>query len=309
MNKYHVEEITRRPEMQDFVTKWHYSAVLPRQTKLCIGGFRDMDLKAAVSFGWGTRPLHTIRKLFPSLGVKDYLDIGKMCLENDEPKNSESMFLSQAIRILKIKRPDVKVLFTWADAMWGKPGYIYQASNFLYGGHIWTDVYRTADGKRLHPLQLQSERRLRGLPIAHRTQRPSWAEMQELGWRHYFGKQFRYVNFLCPLAERSRLLQESPFGWNTNYPKDKDCEWKIQTEIGRIACEKPQFTSAWSRVRSVARKIVRLLGALKFIFSKQRGLSPCATNSQTGPKTRAEFHRARRLAWQGLRTKMGRVGD
>jgi len=246
LSRYHVQKITLG-EMREFVNKWHYSCVMPRQTKLCLGGFREddpLEMKAAISFGWGSRPLHTIRKLFPSLASKDYLDIGKMCLENDEPKNSESLFLAQSIKVLRKEFPDIKVLFTWADAMWGKPGYIYQASNFLYGGFIWTDVYMTAEGKRLHPLQLQSERRARGADTTQRTQRPSLEEQKEKGWKHYFGKQFRYVRFLCSNEEKEALLKESTEKWTAKYPKDKDCEWKIQTDSGRISCPKPDFTSA-----------------------------------------------------------------
>jgi hypothetical protein len=245
--RYDVREISRQ-QMQEFVNKWHYSCVMPRQTKLYLGGVRQDDIsgdiKAAISFGWGSRPLHTIRKLFPSLTTKDYLDIGKMCMEDNEPKNSESMFLAQAIKILKKKHPEIKLLFTWADGMWGKPGYIYQASNFLYGGYIWTDVYMTPEGKRLHPLQLQAERRARGAEIIARTQRPSLELQREMGWKHYFGKQFRYIRFLCSDTEKKRLLKESTETWTTNYPKDKDCEWKVQTENGRILCPKPDFTAA-----------------------------------------------------------------
>ncbi len=245
--QYDVRKISRE-KMQSFVNKWHYSCVMPRQTKLCLGGYRKDefgDMRAAVSFGWGSRPLHTIRKLFPSLTSEDYLDIGKLCMDDDEPHNSESIFLARAIKILKKEQPQIKLLFTWADAMWGKPGYIYQASNFLYGGYIWTDVYMTNEGKRLHPLQLQAERRARGAEIIGRTQRPSLAEQRDRGWKHYFGKQFRYVRFLCSDAEKTRLLAESTEKWRTEYPKDKDCEWKIQTENGRVSCPKPNFAGAY----------------------------------------------------------------
>lgn len=246
LSRYHVEQITLG-EMREFANKWHYSCVMPRQTKLCLGGFRKddpLEMRAAISFGWGSRPLHTIRKLFPSLVSEDYLDIGKLCLEDGEPKNSESLFLARSIKGLKKKFPDIKVLFTWADGMWGKPGYIYQASNFLYGGFIWTDVYMTAEGKRLHPLQLQAERRARGADTTQRTQRPSFEEQKEKGWRHYFGKQFRYVRFLCSDKEKKALLEESTVKWTIKYPKDMDCEWKTSTENGRVSCPKPAFTSA-----------------------------------------------------------------
>ena len=35
--------------------------------------------------------------------------------------------------------------------MVGKAGYVYQASNFLYGGYSETDTYVTKDNERVHP--------------------------------------------------------------------------------------------------------------------------------------------------------------
>ena len=239
-------------EMSDFVERWHYSRSMPRLTKVCVGEFRGSALVSAISFGWGSRPLHTIRALFPSLTTADYFEIGRMCLDDAEPRNSESAFIAQAGAWLRANHPQVKLLFTWADGMWGKPGYVYQASNFLYGGFIWTDAYLTADGKKLHPLQLQAERRKRGMTVKARTQRPSFEEQQAFGWKHYFGKQFRYIKFLCGHKERKRLLAESTIQWQAAYPKGKDCQWRVQAGQGsRVNCEAPSFESA-VRFRSPA---------------------------------------------------------
>jgi hypothetical protein len=78
------------------------------------------------------------------------------------------------------------------------------------------------------------------------------SEQQAKGWKHYFGKQFRYIHFLCSDAEKKRLLEESTEKWNTTYPKNKDCEWKIQTENGRVSCPKPEFKSAVQFSRTVS---------------------------------------------------------
>jgi len=43
------------------------------------------------------------------------------------------------------------MLYTLADGIVGRIGYVYQASNFLYGGFFWTDVYMGADGEKIHP--------------------------------------------------------------------------------------------------------------------------------------------------------------
>ena len=235
---YNIQIIDKK-DMAEFVRQHHYSSVMPRITKVAYGGFKEDELKAAVSFGYGSRPLHTIRAIFPALGTQDYLEIGKLCLEDSEPKNSESWFLSRAFKILAKQQPDLKLIFSWADGMWGKPGLIYQASNFLYGGFIWTDAYQMADGKRLHPLQIQSFLSSQGIVTEQRTNRPTLETLERIGWKHFKGKQFRYARFL------RECDRQSPFEWSTNFPKIEDCEWLERTANGWLACKKPHFTGTW----------------------------------------------------------------
>jgi hypothetical protein len=147
----YVKEITKE-ESVSLIQKFHYSKVLPRLNKAFLGGFDENDeLVATITLGWGVRPVHTIKKLFPSLDSKDYYEIGKMCLDDRMPRNSESQFLSLCMRYIKQNMPQIKLIFTWADGMLGKAGYVYQASNFLYGGFIWTDTYFTSSGEKVHP--------------------------------------------------------------------------------------------------------------------------------------------------------------
>jgi len=234
-----VEQISKEQFVQ-MVYKYHYSKVLPKLTKIYLG---DSELNAVMSLGWGVRPLHTIKKLFPSLVSKDYLEIGKMCLNDDSPKNSESMFISRCIKWLKLNRPDIRVLFTWADGMLGKAGYIYQASNFLYGGYIWTDTYLSSYGEKIHP---RSTGVIGG--------RPNMNKMKKLDWKQYRGKQFRYCYFLCSKKEKKILLNESTVDWTLNHPKDIDLEWKERTDNGWVVCEKPPYNMKANNFSKNARK-------------------------------------------------------
>lgn len=243
MKPFDVRTITVQ-EMTAFVAQHHYSTVMPRITKICYGGFREGVLVAAISFGWGSRPRHTIQRIFPSLNTRDYREIGKMCLADSEPKNSETQFMSVVFRMLHKHLPNLKLIFTWADGIWGKPGYVYQAASFLYGGFIWTEVYQTRDGQRIHPSQLQSEMR-----SYLRTQRPNAVELAERGWRHYFGKQFRYVKFLCDRKEQERLLAESPYYWDTRYPKADALEWRENINGCQVLCPQPEFTGTYRALR------------------------------------------------------------
>ena len=63
---------------------------MPKLTKIRLGYYDEKDLVGVITFGWGTRPLHTIQKLFPELTTKDYYEIGKMAMDDKMPRNSES---------------------------------------------------------------------------------------------------------------------------------------------------------------------------------------------------------------------------
>jgi hypothetical protein len=238
-------------EMTAFVQVYHYSKIMPKLNTVCYGGFRDGELVAAISFGWGTKPLHTIRKRFPSLTTEDYFEIGKLCLKDEESDNSESYFMSAAFKILQRQFPKLKIIFTWADGIWGRVGYIYQASNLLYGDTIWTDRYQTEKGECLHPRQLRP--RLKAFFL--QTPRPNPRELAELGWKHFKGKQFSYIKFLCDEVEERRLRAESPFTWTktrARYPKPADLAWKQFVERGKwIPCEQPIFVTAWDSRQEV----------------------------------------------------------
>lgn len=241
---YTIKEISKQLAL-DMVKKYHYSNALPSVNKYFIGFYLEDKLVGVVTLGWGTRPLHTIRRLFPSLETKDYYEIGRMCMTEDMPRNSESQMLSQLAKWVKQNCPDVKVLFTWADGMLGKPGYVYQASNFLYAGHIVTDFY-LKDGVKIHPRQT---RKLFGLKDDTRLSvRPTVEQMQAYGIEHYKGKQFRYVLFLCSKVEKKRLMRECTAPLGTEYPKDDSLGWRKQLGPGSwIDSDMPAYQTDFSR--------------------------------------------------------------
>ena len=224
------------------VQKYHYSSILPKLNKHYLGFYLEERLVGVVTLGWGTRPLHTIKKIFPSLETKDYYEIGRMCMTEDMPKNSESQMLSQCIRWIKKNCPEIKVLFTWADGMVGKPGYVYQGSNFYYLGYIWTDMYMK-NGIKLHPRQTRQYFAKDSEEIDKRvTCRPSFEEQKAVGIQHYKGKQFKYLFFTCNKREKKRLMKECKETLSQDYPKDKDLAWKVQIGRGKwIPCEKPPY--------------------------------------------------------------------
>lgn len=239
-----VRPITIR-EMREMVMREHYSKTMPRLTKLCLGGFTGGELVAAMSLGWGVRPLHTIRKLFPTLTAEDYWENGRMALLDAMPRNSESQFISLACKFIKREFPRIKLLFSWSDGMLGKPGYVYQASGFMYGGYSWTDCYFTDKGEKVHPRQTN---RIGGRTAA-----------QGMGWRHYRGKQFRYVRFLCGANERKRLIKASTEEWSWHGPKHADLAWMVKDGGRWVQCGIPEFVSGEAGFSSQENHLQRAL--------------------------------------------------
>jgi hypothetical protein len=207
----------------EFVALRHYSAVMPKLTKHYLGCFLQNELVGVITFGWGTRPKHTIQKLFPQLNTEDYFEIGKMCMDDKMPKNSESQLLSLSIKWLK-KNTKIKYLYTWADGLVGKPGYVYQSANFLYGGFSITDTYVTEQGEKVHPRTMQGH-----IPNTKNRKygmRPNPKQLIQLKLSRVKGKQFRYI---YPMTKKDRKqLKKSTVQWSLNYPKEKDLIWYIK---------------------------------------------------------------------------------
>lgn len=140
MYRFIIKEIDK-DEALSMIRKYHYSNTLPKLNKYFVGFFLDGSLVGVITLGWGTRPRHTIQRIFPSLDTDDYLEIGRMCMTEEMPRNSESQMISQLVKWLKMYHPEIKILFTWADGMVGKVGYVYQASNFIYAGYSGGEMY------------------------------------------------------------------------------------------------------------------------------------------------------------------------
>jgi hypothetical protein len=244
VHEYRVEPVPRRL-MADFVAAHHYAVRVPPHCLLPLGCFVDTDpsagsgqaLVGVASWGFGVRPRHTIQRLFPSLGTADYYELNRLCMLDSEPRNGESHFLRLCREYIRQREPGRVVLFSWADGMRGKPGFVYQADNWLYGGFIRTEFYVTAENEVVHPRQVITR-------CGHRDR----AFTRSVGLRRVRGRQFRYCHFLCSHGLRKRLLRESPFRWGQEYPKREDCIWTFEggvktgaAEVSRGTREPPRF--------------------------------------------------------------------
>ena len=241
MNEIHVSPIDKYTAL-DMVKRYHYSDTLPKINRYFLGAFLDGELVGVVTLGYGTRPLHTIRRIFPSLDTEDYLEIGRMCMTDAMPRNSETKMLSRVVHWLRQHSRKTKVLFTWADGMLGKPGYVYQAASFLYAGYSITDIY-SIDGIKIHPRAIKSILLENPSSDKRVTVRPTLEQMREFRISHYRGKQFRYLAFTCNKPEKRRLMGECLVSLSCEYPKQNALQWMEQdAKTGKWhVCNQPQI--------------------------------------------------------------------
>jgi len=227
---YHVGLVDTK-RAKSHCVKWHYSNIFPPHCIISLGYEDEKGLAGVALWGWGVRPRHTIQKIWPELTTKDYWELNRLCLRDDCPKNSESWFIGQCVKWMKQNQPERKVLLSWADGVRGKPGYVYQASNWYYGGFITTEIYLTKDGEPVHPRLMITRYGTRSMKKA-----------SELGLKKVWGKQFLYMIPLCTKKEQRELLKSSEKEWTKNYPKNDDMVWKIQAgEVSRETHDVPNI--------------------------------------------------------------------
>lgn len=95
----------------------------------------------------------TVKSITPNLENNEVLELTRLWLEDDAPKNSESYFLGKTFDWLR-KNTDVKVLISYSDPMQDHLGIIYQATNWLYQGNntmLIKGYLHKINGEIMHP--------------------------------------------------------------------------------------------------------------------------------------------------------------
>lgn len=229
-----------------FINKNHYSQILPRLTKYYLGVYDEDVFCGVITLGYGTQPLGTIRKIFykDELITTDYLEIGKMCFSKNVngDKSFGSRCISCLVKWLKTNLKTVMFLYTMADGIMGKAGYVYQASSFIYLGSFWTSVYMDNETKeKIHP---RSAKKLCiENALFENKQKVFWLTQsfcEKKNISKIDGLMFRYI---LPLNKNAKKIIEKYEEYkNVPYPKEKDLLFKKRVgEKKFVFIEKPTF--------------------------------------------------------------------
>jgi hypothetical protein len=170
IKSYIVEKTTFNHSVRKFLKKWHYSDYVNIQAKHTFCLFRNgrFGLPEMIGVCIYTRPAG------PSAGQSYYpeapdkvLELRRLCLVDDTPKNAESFFVGKTLKWLR-KNTDWEFVLSYADAEQGHTGVIYRASNFNYLGQTKPGKSLEVDGKKFHVRTLSMLDRPYGVEINKR---------------------------------------------------------------------------------------------------------------------------------------------
>ena len=170
VKSYIVQETTFNHTVRKFLKKWHYSDYVNIQAKhtFCLFKNGKFDIPEMIGVCIYTRPAG------PSAGQTYYpeapdkvLELRRLCLIDDTPKNAESFFVGRTLRWLR-QNTNWEFVISYADEEQGHKGVIYKASNFKSLGKTSPGKKLEVDGKSFHIRTLSMLDRPYGVEINRR---------------------------------------------------------------------------------------------------------------------------------------------
>ena len=160
----------------------------------------------------------TVKSITPNLQNSDVLELTRLWLVDEAPKNSESYFLGKTFKWLR-ENTDVKVLISYSDPMEDHLGIIYQATNWWYQGNntMLVKAYlHWIYGEWMHP---------RSVVAKYGTIKVKELEKIDSNYkRKELKKKHRYL-YVLHKKDRKRIKSELKHPL-VDYPKNNDnCEW------------------------------------------------------------------------------------
>ena len=138
-----------RPIDKNIYEKWllkkHYAKRLCT-VSYAYGLYINNIIEGVITFGMPPSPT-VANSICGSEFSKMVLELNRLIINENLPKNTLSRFVSKAIKNL----PKPKIIISFADPNMNHSGYIYQATNFIYTGtSLNTHQFLDKDGKEFH---------------------------------------------------------------------------------------------------------------------------------------------------------------
>ncbi len=151
--------------VREFIEKWHYSGNINGCiADYCYSLTHNDEMKGAMFFG-----RMAMRNQWRKFAEKesDVIELRRLCCIDDTPKNTESYFIGNAMKMLK-KEWSGKIVVSYADKEYNHVGTIYKASNFKMVGEVKGAKIIMHNGKRYHDKAIRTKYKGKLKPFAQK---------------------------------------------------------------------------------------------------------------------------------------------
>ena len=176
-----------RGDAQPFIDA-HYLHSWPAVVISIFGLFIDGHLSGICVFS--LPPRETLRRYC----VESALELARLYLIDEAPKNSETWFISRAVKAVQREWPHVELVISYADPSAGHTGLIYRAGSWIFDGKT--------DAQRKHP-RFDLRDTSTGILYHRASQVPANARCERIPRN----PKLRFIRWLDGFHERRRKLR------------------------------------------------------------------------------------------------------
>lgn len=157
--------VATRAEVKDFIEEHHYShSINGVKSDYHFRLDHEGQMVGAMLFG----QMATRGQWIPyGTSESAVLELRRLVLIDDTPRNSESYFIGRALRWLK-RNTDVETVVSYADPAYGHEGIVYKASNFRMVGVTAPTKVVIHEGREYHDRALRTKYKGVYKPFAQR---------------------------------------------------------------------------------------------------------------------------------------------
>ena len=201
---FYIEEILKSVSNK-MIIKNHYAHKVAgfATTYIYLGVYLDTVLLGTLQFGYAMNAA-SMDKVVSDTGIKEYLELNRMWLDDKAVRNSESKAISYCIKYIRKKFPKIKWIQSFADERCGGLGIVYQAANFkYYGTH--TSIFWLLNNQWYHNIAMtMKDPKKSNKSDKYLQANKELAEKIEL-------RQFRYIYFIYQNIIKKCLLEEKQY--------------------------------------------------------------------------------------------------
>jgi hypothetical protein len=201
---FYIEEILKSVSNK-MIIKNHYAHKVAgiATTRIYLGVYLDTVLLGTLQFGYAMNAA-SMDKVVSDTGIKEYLELNRMWLDDKAVRNSESKAISYCIKYIRKKFPKIKWIQSFADERCGGLGIVYQAANFkYYGTH--TSIFWLLNNQWYHNIAMtMKDPKKSNKSDKYLQANKELAEKIEL-------RQFRYIYFIYQNIIKKCLLEEKQY--------------------------------------------------------------------------------------------------